>query len=148
MEVATQDQAEGTIGKIGKERTTLDHILDTVDITASAVVTCTEAAPDHSTRTDTAAIEVAEDDLTTHTGDIATDPTMTHHTSHTAHITVIQTTTLDSAAEHITAHQATALKTTVDQAPDHHSTHQNTGCTKRDHTAQYHIPTMENARLI
>ena len=82
----TQDWAQGTIGKIGKEGTALDHILDTADITAPAIMTSTEATPDHSTRTDTAAIEVAQDNLTPHTGDIAADPAMTHYTSHTTHI--------------------------------------------------------------
>ena len=67
MDIATQDQAQGTIRKIRKEWTTMDHILDTADITPSAVVTCTEAAPDHSTWTDTASIEVAQDHLTPHT---------------------------------------------------------------------------------
>ena len=145
-EVVTQDQAQGTIGKTGREGTTLDHILHTADITVPVVVTCTEAAPGHHTRTGITAIEVAQDSLTQHTGDIATYPTMTHHSGHTAHITVIQTTTLETAEEHIAAHQATTLKTTVDPAHDHPTTHQSTGHTRRDHTTQYHIPTSETAR--
>ena len=109
---------------------------------------CTEVTPDHRTRTDTAAIEVAQDDLTPHTEDIAANPAMTCHTGHTAHIAVIQTTTLETAAEHITAHQDTTLETTVDQAHNHPTAHQSTGHTKRNHAAQYHIPTMETASLI
>ena len=70
---------------------------------------------------------------------------MTHNTSHTAHIAVIQTTALETAAEHIATHQATALDTTADQAHDHPTNCQSTGHTKRDCTAQYHIPTTETA---
>ena len=106
---------------------------------------CTEATPDHSTRTDTAIIEVAQGDLTPHTRDTATDPALTHHTSHTTHITVIQTTTLEITAEHIAAYQATTLKTTVDEAHEHLINHQGTGHNKRDCIAQYHIPTIEIA---
>ena len=122
-EAATQDQAQGPIGKIGKEGTTLDHTLDTADLAAPTIVTCTEATPGVSTRTDIATIEVAQDDLTPHTGDIATDPTMTHHTGHTTHIAVIQTIPLGTIAEYISAQQGTALKTTVDQAHNHPTAH-------------------------
>ena len=126
-----QDQAQGTIEKTRKEGTTLDHILDTADITTPAIITCTEATPGHCTRTDIAAIEVAQDSLTPHTGDIAADSTMTHHTSHTAHITVIQNTPLETAAECVTAPQATTFKTTVDPAHNQPTTHQSTGQTRR-----------------
>ena len=128
---------------IGKEETTLHHILGTANITATAIVICTEAAPDHSTKTDTAIIEVAQDSPTPYIGNTATDPAMTLHTGHTPHITVIQTTTLETTAEHIAAHLGTTLKTTVDHAHDHPTNHQSTGHTKRDCTAQYHISTME-----
>ena len=121
-------------GRSGKKGT-LDHILDTADIEAPAVMTCTEATHDHSTRTDTTAIEVAGNDLTPHTRETAADPAVTHHSSHTAHITVIQTATLETTAEHIAASQATAFKTIVDQAHDHPTNCQSTGHTKRDCTA-------------
>ena len=147
-EAATKDQAQGPIWKIGKEQTTLDHILDTTDITALAIVTCTEVIPDHSTRTDIATIAVDQDNLTPHTGHIATDPTVTHHPGHTAHITVTETANLETAAEHTAAHQATTLETTVDQAHDHSTTHQSTGHMKREWAAQYHIPTMATTSVI
>ena len=41
IEVTAQDPAQGTIRKIGKEGTTLDHILYMADITALAIMTCT-----------------------------------------------------------------------------------------------------------
>ena len=140
-EVIAQDQAQGTIRKTRKEGTALDHILDIADIADPAIMTCIEATPSHCTRTDIAVIEVAQDSLTPHTGDIATDPTMTHLTGNTTHIAVIWTTILETAAEHIAAPQGTALKTTVDPAHDHPTTQQGTGHTRRDCATQYHIPT-------
>ena len=145
-EVITQDQVQSTIWKTVKDENALGHILDTADIAAPSILTCTGATKDHCTRTDIAAIEVGQDSLTPHIRDIATDPAMTHNDSHTTHITVIQTTTLGTTAEHITACQATTLKTTVDPAHNCPTTHQSTGHTRRNCAPQYHIPSSETAR--
>ena len=142
-EVTRTNIAQVTTGIIRKEETTLDHILDTADIAAPVVMTCTEAVPDHRTETDTAAIEVAQDSSTPYTGDIVTDPAVTHPTGHTTHIAVIQTTTLETAAEHRATYQAATLETTVDPSHDHPTNHQSIALTKRDLAAQYHIPIME-----
>ena len=94
--------------------------LNTANIAAPAVVTCTAAAQDHDNGTGTAAIEVAQNDPIQHTNDIVTDPAMTYHTSHTA------------------AHQVTAYRSS------------NIIHTKEDHAAQDHTSSRdsENHTLI
>ena len=49
--------ALGTIGKTEKEETGPDHSLDTANIIAPAIMTCTEATLDHNDETGTAAIK-------------------------------------------------------------------------------------------
>ena len=101
--VTTPDQALDTTEKMEKKETGPDHSLDIANITALAVITHTEATPDHRNEMGTAAIEAAQDDPIQHTEDTVTDPTMIHHTGHTA------------IYLHTTAHQDTALRTAVDQ---------------------------------
>ena len=120
-ETATLDQAQDTTGKTEKEETGPDHSLDTADTAAPAVVTCTEAAPDHNNGTDTASIEVAQDHPTQHTEDTVADPTMTHHTGHTVN------------HPHTKAHQVTALRNAVDHIQIDPTDHPNVIHTKEDH---------------
>ena len=146
--IATPDQAHGTTGKTKKEETSPDHSLHTADSAGQAVMTCTEATSDQSNETDTAIIEAAQDSPIQHTRDMATDPTVTHCTGHTAHLphtAALQTTTLKITVDQITAHQATTLKIAVVYTYYHPTNHQSIDHTKKDHTAQYHIPTTETA---
>ena len=101
-EIVTPDQAQGTTGKIEKVETDPDYSLDIADITAPAIMTCTEAVPHHNNGTGTGAIEAVQDDPIQHTGNTVTGHAMIHHTSHTTN------------PPHATAHQATTLRTTVD----------------------------------
>ena len=83
-------------------KTNPDHGLDTADIAAPAIMTCTEAASDHYNGTGTAAIEAAQDDPIQYIRDIVTGHAMIRHTSH------------KSNPPHTAAHQATTLRITVD----------------------------------
>ena len=78
------DQAQGTTGKIKRDETSPDHSPTTKDIAARVITIHTEASLDHNTGTDTAATEVAHNDLTQHAEDTATDTTMTHCIGHIA----------------------------------------------------------------
>ena len=49
-ETAKQGQALDTTEKIEKGETGPDHSLDIADIAAPAIMTCTEATPDHNKR--------------------------------------------------------------------------------------------------
>ena len=60
-EIATTDQAVNTTRKTKKEETGPDHSLDTANIAAPAIMTCTETAPDHNNGTGTAPIETTQD---------------------------------------------------------------------------------------
>ena len=121
-------QALDTNRKTKKEETGPDHSLDTADITAPAVVTCTEATPDHNNGMGTATTEAAQDDPIQHTKDTVTDPAMTHHTGHTTN------------HPHTAAHQVTALRTTVDHIHVHPTNHPNMIHTKEDHAVGDHTP--------
>ena len=120
-EVTTPDQALDTTGKTKKEDTGPDHSLDIADITATAIMTCTEAALDHDKGMGTATIEAAQDNPIQHTNDTVTDLAMTHHTGHTAN------------HPHTTANQATTLRTTVHHIDIHPTDHQNIIHTKGNH---------------
>ena len=112
-ETATPDWAPDTTGKTKIKETAPDHSLDTEDTTAPAVITCTEATPEHNNGSGTAAIEVTQDYCNQHMKDTVADPTVTHHTSHTAN------------PPHTAAHWATVLRTTVDHIHIHPTDHQN-----------------------
>ena len=106
-ETTAPDQALGTTRKTEKEETDPDHSLGTAGITAPVIVTCTEAASDHNNGMDTATIEAAQDDPIQHTKDTVTDPTVTHHTGHTANhpqTAAHEVTTLRTAVNHIHTH--------------------------------------------
>ena len=64
-------------------------------------MTSTEAAPDLNNGRGTTTIEAAQDDPFQHTKGTVTDPTVTHHTSHT------------TIPPNTAAPQATTLRTTV-----------------------------------
>ena len=128
--VTTPDQALGTAKKIVK-RQVIDHSLDIADIAALAIVTHTEATPDHSNEMGMATIEAAQDDPIQHTEDTVTDPTMTHHTDHTTN------------HPYTTVHQDTALKTAVDHIHAHPTDHWNINHTKEDPTVQDCTPIRE-----
>ena len=113
--------SSGTTRKIKKVETDPDDSLDTANTIAPAIMTCTEAAPDHNNGTGTAAIEAAQDDPIQHTKDTVTDPTVTHHTSHTAN------------PPHTAAHQATTLRIAVDHIHDLPTDRQNIVHTRKDH---------------
>ena len=99
--------------KIKKEETGPDHSLSIVDITATAIMTCTEATPDHNKEIDTATTEGAQGNPIYHTEAKVTEPTVTHHTGHTAD------------HPHTTAHQVTACRTAVDHLHAHPTDCQN-----------------------
>ena len=61
-EIATTDLTLGPTGKTEKEETGPDHSVGTANIVAPAIVTCTEAAPNHNNGTGTATIEATQDD--------------------------------------------------------------------------------------
>ena len=106
-ETAIPDQALDTTGKTKKKETIPDYSPDTAVTTAPAIMTCIEAAPDYKNGKDSATIEEAQDNTIQHTKDTVADPTMAHHTGHTAnppHTTAHQATTLRTAADHIQAH--------------------------------------------
>ena len=106
-EAATPDQALDTTGKTKGEETGPNHSLDIANTAAPAIMTCTEAPPDHNNGTCSATIEAAQDDPIQHTDDTVTDPTMTHPTGHITnppHTTVHQATTLRTTADHIYTH--------------------------------------------
>ena len=111
IEIATTDLALGTTGKTGKEETSPDHSLDTANIVAPAVMTYTEATPNHNNRTEEAAIEATQDDPIQHTEDTATVPTMAHHTSHITN------------PLHTAAHQVTGLRIIVCHIHDNSNDH-------------------------
>ena len=99
------------------------------DIKALAIVTCTEAAPDHNKGMGRDAIGAAQGNLIQHTEAIAIGPTMTDHTGHTA----------DNP--HTTAHQVTPLRTAAGHVHVHPIDHQNIFHTTEDHAVQDHTPT-------
>ena len=138
IEIATPDQALESTEMIEKEETGPDHSLDIVDITAPALITHTEAAPDCNNGMGIATIESAQDDPIQHTKATVTEPTMTHHTSHT------------TDHPHTAAHQVTTLRTAVGHIHAHPTDHQNIIHTTEDHTVQDYFPTRgpENHTLI
>ena len=123
-EITTTDLPLGTTGKTKKEKTSPDHSLDTANILAPAIMTCTEDAPNCNNGT-------AQDDPIQHSEDTATGPTMTHNTGHTAN------------PLHTTVHQVTALRIVVDYIHDHPTTCRSIVHTKKDHTFQDDTPTRE-----
>ena len=82
-ETTAPDWALDTIRKTEKKETSPDHNLGTADITAPAIMTCTEATSDHNSGMGTATMEAAQDIPIQHTKDTVANPAMTHHTSHT-----------------------------------------------------------------
>ena len=130
-EIATTDLALGTTGKTEKENTSPDHSLDTVNIIAPDVVTCTEDTPDHN-RTGTTTIEAAKMIPFSTAKDAATGPAITHYTSHTTN------------PPHTATHQATTLRITVDCTHDHLTNCQSIVHTKKDHTVWDHTPARES----
>ena len=102
-------QAIDTTEKTETGETDPDHSLGIADITAPAIMTCTEATPDCNKRMATATIGAVQGNLIQHTEATATEPVMTHHTDHTADHT------------HNAAHQVTAPGTTVDCIHAHHT---------------------------
>ena len=106
-ETTTPGQAVDTTEQLAKGETGPDHSLASADSAAPAIMTCTNATPDHNKGTDTATIEAAQGDPIQHTKATVTEPTMTHLTSHTAdhpHTTAHQVTTLKTIVDHIHAH--------------------------------------------
>ena len=93
-EIATLDQAQGTTRNMEKVETDPDHSLDTADIAAPAVVTCTEATPDHNNGKGTATIAAPQDNPIQHTGDTVTGHAVIHHTHHTTNLPHTQLITL------------------------------------------------------
>ena len=79
-ETATPDQALDTTRKTEKEETGPDHSLDIADTAAPAIVTCTEAAPDHNNGAGSATIEAAQDKPIQHIKDTVAGPIITNHT--------------------------------------------------------------------
>ena len=132
--MTTPDQAQGTTGKIEKVETDPDHSLDTADITDLVIMTCTEATLDNN-RTDTATIEVAQNNPIQHTRDPLPGHTVIHHTSHI------------TSSPHTQAHQATALRIAVDLIHDLPTNHQNIVHTIKDNTVGDHTPTKETKRF-
>ena len=125
-ETSTPDQVLHTTGKTQKEETSPDHSLDTADTTALAIMTCTEATPDHNNRTGSATIEAAQDNPIQHTKDTVTGPAMTLHTIHTTNPPCT------------TAYKATTLRTTADHIHAHPTNCQSTIHTKEEHAVQDH----------
>ena len=74
----------------------------------------------------TATTEAAQDDPIQHSEAKVTEPTMTHHTSHTAD------------HPYTAAHQFTTLRTAVDHIHVHPIDHQNMPHTKEEHAVQGH----------
>ena len=97
-------------------------------------MTCIEAAPDHNNGTGTDPIEAAQDDSLQHNEDRVEDPTVTHHTDHTAN------------PSHTTAHQATPPRTAVDYIHAHPTNCLSIVHTKRYHTVQDHTSTKETEK--
>ena len=116
-EIATPDQTQGNTRKTEKGETDPDHSLDTANIVGSAIVTSTDANPDHNNGTGTTTIEAAQDNPIQHSGD-----TLTGHTA---------------------AHQAITLRITVNHILDLPTNHQNIFHTTKDHTVQDHTPIKE-----
>ena len=131
IETATQDHALDTTGKTEKEETGPDHSLDTADTAAPAIVTCTEAAPDHNNMTASATIEAAQDDPVQHTEHTVAGPAMTHHTGHTAN------------PPHTATHQATALRTAANHIHAHPTDHQSKIHIKEDNVVWDYTPIRE-----
>ena len=119
-ETATPGQALDITGKTKKEETGPDHSVNTADIAAPAIMTCTEAVPNCNNGTGTAAVEAAQDDPIQQTEDTVVYPTMIHHTSNTA------------IHPHTTPHQVTPLRTTVDHIHAHPTDCQSIIHTKED----------------
>ena len=111
IEIATPHQALDTAKEIEKEEKGPDHSLDIVDITALAIMTCREAAPDCNKGFGTATIEAAQGNPIQHIEATVTELTMTHHTGHT------------TDHPHITAHRVTAVRTAVDHIHAHPTDH-------------------------
>ena len=126
---ATPGQAPDTTKNIKTGETGPDHSIGKADIAAPAVVTCTEATPDHNKATGTATIEAAQGNPIQHTKATAAEPTMIHHTGHiTDH-------------SHTAAPQVTNLRTTIDQIHTNHKDHQNISHTSDNHTVKDLTPT-------
>ena len=130
-EIATTDLVLGTAGKTEKEETGPDHSLDTANIIVPAIMTHTEAVPNHNNGTGTATIEAAQENTIQHTKDTATGPAMTHHTGHIAN------------PLHTAAHQVTALRIAVDHIHDNPTDCQSIVYTKKDHAVWDYTPTKE-----
>ena len=130
-ETTTPGQALDTTEKIEAGEIGPDHSLDRADTKALAIMTCTEAAPDHNKGMGTDDIEAAHVDPIQHTKATATEPTVTHHTGHTA----------DNP--HTAAHQVTTLRTTVGQGHVHPTDSQNIFHTTEDHAVQDNTPTKD-----
>ena len=127
----TPDWALDTTGKTKKEETGPDHSLGTAGIAAPAVMTCTEATPEHNNRMGTATIGAAQDNPIQHTKDTVTDPTVTHHIGHTIN------------HPHTAAHWVTTIRTTVDHIHTHPTDCQNIIHTKEDPAVQDCTPIRE-----
>ena len=89
----------------------------------------TETPPDHNKGMGTDAIEAAQGDPIQHTEATATEPTMTHCTSHTT----------DDLPT--TAHLVTTLRTAVGHNDIHPTDFQNIFYTTENHAVQDHTPT-------
>ena len=131
IEISKPDQALDTAEKIKKEETGPDHSLDIVGIAAPTIMTSTEAAADHNNGTDIAAVGAAQGNTIQHTEATFTEPTVAHHTGHTAD------------HPHTTAHQVTALRTTVGHIDTHSTDCQNVIHTREDHAVPDYTPTRE-----
>ena len=99
---------------------------------------CTEAAPDCNKGVGTYIIESAQGDSIQHTKATTTEPTMTHHISHT------------TDNPHTAAYLVTTLRMAVDHIHIHPTDCQNIFHTTEDHTVQNHTPTKapKNCTLI
>ena len=123
-ETLTPGQALDTTEKIQEGETGTDHSLGIADITALAVMTCTEATPNHNKGMGTATIEAAQGNPIQHTEATIAEPTVTCLTGHTP--------------DHwyTTAHQVTILRTTVDHVCTHPTDQQNIIPITEAHTVQ------------
>ena len=116
-EIATPDWAQGITRKTEKEDISPDHSLNTANIIAPAIMTCTEAAPECNNGTGTATMEAAQDDPIQHTRDTVAGYPMTHHTSHTTNPTHHS-----SSGYH--SQDSSGLQSWPPYQPSKHSSHQ------------------------
>ena len=122
-ETATPGQALGIAEKIEKGETGPDHSPGIADITAPAIMTCTEAALDHNKGMGTATIEAAQGDPIQHTKTTVTEPTMTHHTrSHCRSSTHLQLIPGYHSQDHSRSHSCPSYKCSK-YNPHHRSSH-------------------------